>query len=329
VTVLTAVRNGARYLEDAISSVQTQTFDDWEHIVVDDDSEDGSVEIVDNAAAADPRVRLLRRSERGGPYVAANDGLEIARGKYVARLDADDVAPPHRLEIQLDYLAGRPDLRACGGFHQMMAGSEIAARVSRTTTSPGVLRWRLTAAGGPTHSTAFVEKSAMDELGGYAPLPLAQDLRMWCQLSERNWLGIVPEVVAYRRSHEGSVGRRAGLLQFQLAIEASRDHLERISGERWSLDDVSTLWDVVRKDPATFPEGLHVLDRWAALWRRDPQLSTNELNELDAWTNRRRRLLAKGAWRTHPVSAAAALARMKLNDVQRRLRARLAVAGSR
>ena len=113
VTVLTAVRNGAAHLAETIASVQAQTFGDWEYVIVDDGSTDDTVAIIERHAADDPRIRLVRRADSGGPFAAANTGLAEARGDYVARIDADDIALPRRLERPgwvSHARAGRPGL---------------------------------------------------------------------------------------------------------------------------------------------------------------------------------------------------------------------------
>ena len=80
VTVLTAVRNGERYLLETIASIQAQTFGDWEYIIVDDNSDDDTCELVEMVRSNEPRLHLLRRKQSAGPYVASNDGLREARG---------------------------------------------------------------------------------------------------------------------------------------------------------------------------------------------------------------------------------------------------------
>lgn len=99
VTVLLAVSNGERYLEMALESVLRQTMSDLELVVVDDGSTDATPAILEGIR--DSRLRVLRSAERQGLASALNRGLDEARGRYVARLDADDVAFPHRLERQL------------------------------------------------------------------------------------------------------------------------------------------------------------------------------------------------------------------------------------
>lgn len=98
VSIITPVFNAVEFLPDALRSLQSQTLSDWEHILVDDGSTDGSFELIVEAAAADPRIRLLRTQGRSGPAKARNQGLACARGKYVAFLDADDFWLPQKLE---------------------------------------------------------------------------------------------------------------------------------------------------------------------------------------------------------------------------------------
>lgn len=106
VTVLLAVYNGGDYLRQAVESVLAQTYRDFELLVVDDGSSDGSTE----ALPADPRIRVLRNEHNVGQIPSLNRGLEEARGEYVARLDHDDVCLPHRLERQVELLDSSPEV---------------------------------------------------------------------------------------------------------------------------------------------------------------------------------------------------------------------------
>jgi glycosyltransferase involved in cell wall biosynthesis len=107
VSVITPFLNVAQYLSAAIESVQMQTFTDWEMILVDDGSSDGSVEIATAAAAADPRIRLIRSNGRGAA-AARNAGLRIASGKFVTFLDGDDLFEPEKFEKDIEVFEGKP-----------------------------------------------------------------------------------------------------------------------------------------------------------------------------------------------------------------------------
>src|ERR1051326_2264165 len=119
VSVLVPVYNAARYLDVAISSVLRQTFSDFELIAVDDGSKDDSKKILEHFSANDARIRVISRPNTG-IVGALNDGLAVARGEFIARMDADDVALPGRFQAQLDYLRGHPDCIAVGTAVQII-----------------------------------------------------------------------------------------------------------------------------------------------------------------------------------------------------------------
>lgn len=112
ITILMPVHNGAAYLRESAESILGQTFRDFEFLVVDDASTDHSVSILESLN--DPRIRILRSAERLRFSGALNLGLDQARGSWIARMDADDIALPHRLACQRDFLKTHPDVGLCG-----------------------------------------------------------------------------------------------------------------------------------------------------------------------------------------------------------------------
>ena len=105
VSVITPLYNGAPHIAEAIASVQSQTFRDYEHIVVDNGSSDAGPDIVADLARTDPALRLLSQTARKGPGAARNAGMEAARGRYIAFLDADDMYTPDKLTRQIGTMA--------------------------------------------------------------------------------------------------------------------------------------------------------------------------------------------------------------------------------
>lgn len=112
VTVFIPTYNAAPFIKDAIDSILAQTFGDFELLVVDDGSTDGTPAIV--AAIPDPRIRLIRLEPNRGVSAAANVGLKEARGRFLMRFDSDDIALPARVARQLDYMLRHPDLAISG-----------------------------------------------------------------------------------------------------------------------------------------------------------------------------------------------------------------------
>src|SRR6516225_3256698 len=107
ISVIMPVRNGAEWLAEAVASVRAQDFGDFEFLIVDDGSDDGTAAMLAGLAAADPRIRLLRQAPQG-IVAALNNAIAEARAPYLARLDADDRARPDRLGKQLAFMEAHP-----------------------------------------------------------------------------------------------------------------------------------------------------------------------------------------------------------------------------
>ena len=104
VSVIMPAYNSAPFIEEAITSVINQSYDNWELLVIDDASTDGTVLIINSQAARDPRIILLKNPINKGPGYSRNLGIENAKGTFIAFLDADDMWLPHKLEIQIDFM---------------------------------------------------------------------------------------------------------------------------------------------------------------------------------------------------------------------------------
>lgn len=301
VTVLTAVRNGARFLPETIDSIRAQTFADWEYIIVDDASTDDTPDVVRVYEQRDPRIRLLRLESGGGPYAAANRGLSEARGRYVARIDSDDLALPNRLDLQLRYLQANSGLRACAAFWQVIsAEGHVDPQVRKIPISPAVIPWFLCVKGGFVHSSAFIERAAFEEIGWYRERPVSQDYRMWCELSQKRRLGVLPEVIVQWRSHESSISAYSHENQVSAHVEILQEHLARLTGERWTRPDAQALYRVSRAREISVLGGLDVLDRWQRSWRHSGGLVPSDRRELATLGLRIRLRHLKWNWKSDP-----------------------------
>ncbi len=133
ISVIMAVYNSSAFLAEAVASVRAQTVPDWELIAVDDGSRDGSPELIQKMAAADPRIRLLRMPQNSGAGAARDFAIRQARGTFIAIFDADDVCEPARFEKQLAFLKSRPDVVAVGAQTVMV---DLDGKLSGTKTFP-------------------------------------------------------------------------------------------------------------------------------------------------------------------------------------------------
>ena len=224
VSVVLPVRDGAAFLEQALQSVLSQTLSELELIVVDDGSTDRTPEILAARAASDPRVRVLRR-EGDGVVAALNAGCAVAATAYVARLDADDVALPERLERQVALLDAHPNVGLVGGAYVAIDQSGRRLATFRPPTEDAALRARLSRYNVFAHPAATFRREAFEQAGGYR-LAEAEDYDLWLRISERWQLASVPDPVLEYRQHSGQVSLVRAREQ-ALATLAARAAAER------------------------------------------------------------------------------------------------------
>jgi glycosyltransferase involved in cell wall biosynthesis len=209
VSVVMPVRDGARHVEAALDSILRQGFRDLECIVCDDGSADATPAILARYAAADARVRVLRLQPEG-IVAALNAGLAAARAAWVARMDADDVAAPRRIGIQMAEAARHPDAAAIGGAWRVVGPGGEVRRVVVPPTEPPAIAEALMRHNPLAHPTMLLRRDAVRALGGYrAAFRGAEDYDLWLRLAERHPLRAVPDVLLDYREHAGQTAWHA------------------------------------------------------------------------------------------------------------------------
>ncbi len=223
VTVLMAVFNGMPYLRAAVDSVLAQTFRDFEFLIVNDGSADGSAALLHEAAQRDPRVRVIDRENRG--FVASlNEGLAAARGTYIARFDADDVCLPHRLQAQVAYLQGHPSCVLVGGYVNLIDGAGRPLWTLRPpVTHAEIDSQHLMGHTSIPHPVATFRREVALRVGGYNPaFPAGQDLDLWLRLAEVGELHNLPEPLIQYRQHHRSISSTRADVQMEAMREGCR-----------------------------------------------------------------------------------------------------------
>lgn len=187
VSVITGVFNGElHHVADAINSILSQTFIDFEYIIIDDGSCDEISNLLMNYSRIDSRIRLLRNTKNIGLTRSLNIGLNAAVGEYVARMDADDVCYPTRIGIQVNFLDNNPAIALVGAcFDELVAGTVIPQRLPFVSGSD-TLRSRLFYFNSFCHSTIMARRELLIGLGGYdESYRHAQDYDLWLRLADR------------------------------------------------------------------------------------------------------------------------------------------------
>ena len=225
--MLLPVHNGKPYLEPCLDSVLRQSISHWELVLVDDASEDGSTEQIQAYAQADSRIRLVSSPHRIGVTAALNLGLQHCRGEFIARLDADDICVPHRLERQRDYLRTHPTTVAVGCWVMRMDADGDTIAVGRWPREHAEIDRRLLGGeGGLPHPGAMIRAASLQQIGGYREeFVYAQDKDLWLRLGEVGQLANLSEVLLHYREHvrsAGSVHRNEQELFLWRAVQDAR-----------------------------------------------------------------------------------------------------------
>jgi glycosyltransferase involved in cell wall biosynthesis len=220
------LHNGEAFVVDAVESILGQTFRDFEFLVVDDGSTDRSVKIVEGYA--DPRIRLVYNEHQLELVRTLNRGLDLARGKYVARMDADDISLPERLERQVDFMEANPDVGICGTWLVTMGDHE--GRIWRYPESAEEIRCRLLFHAPLGHPTVCMRREMLVRHGlhfdeGYLH---AEDYELWSRASEAFPLANLDSVLLRYRIHGGSVSQKHRDAQEVTVRQIHRERLGRL-----------------------------------------------------------------------------------------------------
>lgn len=247
VSVITAVHNGERFLAEAIGSILGQTFTDFEYLLVDDRSTDGSPGILRHYAALDNRVVLLRTEVHINQSNAINTALRQARSEFVAILDADDVAHPERLERQVAFLEARPGVGVAGTQARQIDEDGRVGRVLSYPVTCELARWAILFWTPVLHSAAMIRLELLREIGGYSvQWRYATDYSLWAELIARTGIASVPEVlVSYRRHAQQTTSTHSKQQQSTTWMLIYKMLAERLA-LRAQLDDIAALFRGVR-----------------------------------------------------------------------------------
>ena len=251
VTVLTAAYNAEKYISETIDSILSQTYTDFEYIIIDDNSTDNTVKIINDYLIMDHRIKLIQLDKNIGPYGAANVGLKKAEGRYIIRTDADDISLPNRIELQINFLKSNPKIRACGSWAMRIDenSKKLKNQIIKSTTSSASLKWQLFLHCPLVHSSACIDKEIFEEMGWYNSSYAAQDYRMWCYLANRELLAQIPEVLVYFRKSPNGISFSERGIQKEFHYKVSQDHIYNVTGEKWSIETIKSLNALLSADP--------------------------------------------------------------------------------
>jgi len=209
VTVLMPVYHGSKFLDEAIESILNQTFTDFEFLIIDDESKDNSLDII--RSYDDERVRLVENKKNLGQASSLNKGIKLACGKYIARMDQDDISIPFRLQKQVEFMENNLQVGVCGTWIKYIGYKDDVLNLE---TKNHLIKLRLLTNQSLAHPTVMIRRSVLDDYnlkydGRYSP---AEDYDLWVRMSDYCSFANLPEPLVRYRLHENQ-GSEIGMKQ--------------------------------------------------------------------------------------------------------------------
>lgn len=204
VSVITPAYNAEKYIGAAIESILSQTFCDFEYIILDDQSTDSTLEIIERYAGKDPRIMVIKNEKNLGIAGARNKGVSLATGRYIAWQDADDLSVPDRIEKQFRFMEAHSETGLLGGFLQFFDDSGMRG-IRKYAATDEELRKKIFLYSPVAQPAAMVRKEALDKAGVYdLRYPPAEDLDMSFRIGMHYKFANLQEPMILYREHPTS-----------------------------------------------------------------------------------------------------------------------------
>ena len=230
ITVLIPTYNCEQYIQEAVQSILDQTYTNFECIIIDDCSTDGTVDII--KTFNDPRINLIIKPKNSGYTNSLNYGLTIAKGKYIARMDGDDISLPNRFEKQIEVLEQDKDIIVCGSIFRIIDSETIITAPEKHED----IKLALLKDSCIGHPTAMIRKSVLDKHQIFYDTNFepAEDYDLWVKLSKLGKLHNLQEVLFLYRVHDNQVSitkkeiqrKSASLSRFNMLSQLDFDYSE-------------------------------------------------------------------------------------------------------
>lgn len=200
ITVLMPVYNAESYLREAIDSIFNQSFTNFEFLIINDASTDSSKNII--LSYKDPRIRYFENKKNLGVARTLNKGLRLAKGKYIARMDADDISFPTRLEKQVEFMDKHPGIAVCGTW--LKAIFDTKSEIWKVPDDFETIRCLMLFHSVIYHPTVIIRTEIIKKYNFQykTTYPYAEDYELWLRIAKNSLLANLPEVLLHRRIRE-------------------------------------------------------------------------------------------------------------------------------
>ena len=272
VSVIMSVYDGHKYLGQTIESVLGQTYRYFEFIIIDDGSSDGSLDIIQSYKEKDSRIILIQNETNIGLALSLNKGIQIAQGKYLARMDADDICLPDRFKMQVEFLEQNPGIwiLGCNVFHIDEQGEII--KEGKYATDSNDLRWNMLfgKSGVICHPCVMMVAEKIRESGLYDDVRSSQDLELFSRFILLDPLPLfnlqIPLVKC--RWHSNSFSIKHAKLQHEVSDRIRLATLNRVFEKNYPLEVVSEFRTLTSQNSTKINQELiSLISTWFKIWK--------------------------------------------------------------
>ena len=206
VSVIMSVYNGEAYLEEAIESVRNQTFKNWELIVINDCSKDSTAEILENFSLKDERIKVHTNEVNLRLPTSLNKAISLSSGKYIARMDADDICLPERLEKQYKFMEENPDIALSSCRFMTVKNGIYMSGGSGGRCDSSAIKAMLLVSNPIIHPGVIAKTEVMKKFNYDATFTCTEDLELWTRMAAENQkMAILPECLLIYRLHDKQI----------------------------------------------------------------------------------------------------------------------------
>ena len=228
VSVVTSVYNGEKYLEECVDSILNQTFQNFEYIILNNGSTDGTPRILQRYT--DPRLRIIHQ-ENLGISKSLNKGINLSNSDLIARLDADDFSSPKRLEKQVTFMEKHPDIVLCGSRWLELVGEKLSKQIVDFVETDQAIKKSMSLFNPFSHSAVIFRKKTFIKAGGYSNrLKYSQDYELWLRMLAFGKTLILKEELAVVRMSGQSESHKNARKQKLEALQIRWDAFQQFGG---------------------------------------------------------------------------------------------------
>ncbi len=239
------VYNGEYYLREAIESILNQTFTDFEVLIINDGSTDNTQKIVDSYS--DPRIVRIKNEKNIGITISLNRGLAAARGKFIARMDADDISLPNRLEKQVSFLEKNKEVGVLSSSVQIIDALGMPVTNLNFPETHVLIKWFLCFYCPLVHPAAMLRRTVLNFNSYRESRKHAQDYDLWTRLIWNTKVANLPDVLLQLRKHDKNISVSHLREQMKNSAAISQQMINRVLDAHINLNIIYTLGDNQKK----------------------------------------------------------------------------------